>query len=122
MIPSKKKRPPASCNYSVEGTLCRKKGRNYFSSPHLGHLCRDGTLPKLRFQAKTAVSNYLKRHLKDPRVASFFSSLATGDLDERALSLEFGKIGVNHLLAISGFHFALLAAFCGFLLRLFLSP
>ena len=66
------------------------------------------------------MSNYLKRHFKDPKVASFFSSLATGDIDERALSLEFGKIGVNHLLAISGFHFALLTTFCSFILGLFL--
>jgi len=122
MVPLKKARPPASCNYTVEGTLCHKNGRNYFFKPTSWTPLPGWNAAELRFQAKTSVSNYLKRHLKDPRVASFFSSLATGDLDERTLSLEFGKIGVNHLLAISGFHFALLAAFCGFFLRFFLAP
>lgn len=120
MIPLKKNRPPASCNYFVEGTLCAKEGRNFFFKPTLWTPLPGWNIAETRLSAKTAVSNYLKRHLKDPKVASFFSSLATGDIDERALSLEFGKIGVNHLLAISGFHFALLTAFCSFILRLFL--
>ncbi len=121
MIPLKKNRPAASCNYRVEGILCPKEGRHFFFKPKKWTPLPEWSAAEWRFQAKKAVSGYLKRRFKDPKTASFFASLATGDIDERALSLEFGKIGLNHLLAISGFHFALLAAFCGFILRLVFS-
>ena len=121
MIPLRKNRPLASSNYRVEGTLCPKEGRNFFFKPKKWIPLPEWNIAEWRFQTKKAVGSYMKRHFKDPNTASFFASLATGDIDERALSLEFGKLGLNHLLAISGFHFALLAAFCGFILRLVLS-
>lgn len=117
-LPLKKERALANADYRIQGTF--KEGQfkadkkaTWEIIPHT-FSCAEG-----RFQAKEAFRKYLKIHLKDPRVLSFLSTLTTGDIDERSLSFEFGKLGLQHILAISGFHFGLLALFLGFILRLF---
>jgi len=62
----------------------------------------------------------LKSAISYKKSASFLSSLATGELDERLLTLEFGRIGMQHVVA--GFHFALLAAFFCSIFQLFFRP
>ena len=71
-----------------------------------------------RFQLKKRVKNTIFKHHKNSKVAHFLSGLATGNLENRLLKFQFLRVGLAHLLAISGFHFALLAGF----LALFLKP
>ncbi|MBP9842095.1 MAG: ComEC/Rec2 family competence protein [Simkaniaceae bacterium] len=71
-----------------------------------------------RFKAKKKVKNLIFKHYSSPKVAFFLSGLATGNLENRLLKFQFLKVGLAHLLAISGFHFALLATF----IALFLKP
>lgn len=76
----------------------------------------------LRFHAKEAIRSHLKRHLKEASCAQFLAALATGETEERAVSHNFGALGLQHLLAISGFHFGLIAMTLSWTLSLFLSP
>lgn len=76
----------------------------------------------MRFQAKEGFRAFLKKRLFKENVASFLGSLITGDVEKRELRYQFGKVGLQHLLAISGFHFALLIYFFSLFLDLFLNP
>ena len=51
--------------------------------------------------------------------ANFLAGLATGEFDDHWMRQQFSRFGVQHLLAISGFHFAIIAGCLSFALRLF---
>jgi competence protein ComEC len=118
------KHPPADTDYRITGTLCQKGDYAFVLKPDKKvpweKLPSAFNLSEWRFQAKQSVSAWLKNEIADPGARTFLNALATGVIDERILSMEFGKIGLQHLLAISGFHFALAAFFLNFLFRLFL--
>lgn len=117
-----KERPLAICNYFVEGELVAKDHGPPTFKPKRKFvpLQENRGIVEWRFQQKERLRQYLYRKISDHRAAHFLSALLTGDVDDRQLSLEFRKVGLSHLLAISGLDFALLAAFLGWLLRLFL--
>jgi competence protein ComEC len=118
------KRQPADTDYEIQGTLCQKGDFAFVLKPEKKSswvpLSSSANLAEWRYRAKQALSFYLKKEIVDDRARTFLNALATGDVDERILSMEFGKIGLQHILAISGFHFAFVALFSSFLLRLFL--
>jgi competence protein ComEC len=124
-LPSSSHYPPADCDYVIEGTLVQKREHFFVLKPDKKipwkPIARTFSLAKWRFLAKQAVYDYLKRHIPDTQPQIFLNALATGEVDERILSLEFGRLGMQHILAISGFHFALIALFFGFLFRLIFS-
>jgi len=76
------------------------------------------SLARWRFANKERVRRYFHKRFSG-QVGHFFASIATGDSDDRLLSMEFRKVGLGHILAISGFHFALVAGMLGGLLGLF---
>jgi competence protein ComEC len=121
-LPLHGKRPAANTDYKIAGTLCQKGDYAFVLKPSKNGVWEPVAswfnLAEWRFAAKKAVARYLKTHLADAHVHTFLTALTTGEIDERLLTMEFGKVGLQHLLAISGFHFALVALFVGFLLRL----
>jgi competence protein ComEC len=119
------KHPPATTDYAISGTLCQKGDHFFVFKPEKKKAWEPVpsrfNLSHLRFTAQQKISKYLKREIPDNRVRSFLNALATGDIDERILSMEFGKVGLQHILAISGFHFALVAWLINCILRFFFS-
>lgn len=116
-------RPPAECDYCVQGTLKRV-------SSHQFQFKWDGSTPwkrvpdtaswaEKRYQAKQIVSALIHRHISNPRSATLLAGLATGDFDDTHMQYQFGRFGLQHIMAISGFHFSILAAFFSFTLQLF---
>ena len=79
------------------------------------------SLAEIRYQAKKALSGYIHAHVEETRSAVFLSGIITGDFDDRLMQHEFGRFGLQHLMAISGFHFAIIAAIFNFILRIFFS-
>lgn len=73
-----------------------------------------------RLHAKTWVANYIERHFANKRAANFLTGMVTGELDDPELLHTFGQLGLSHIMAISGFHFALLTLAIHLILRLFL--
>jgi len=114
-------RPIADKNYVLSGTLQQKGAYQYAFKPKKWHPI-DGSfsLAEMRYQAKESLRRLLEQKLPSPRTAALLSSLITGDVEDRSLRYEFSKIGLQHILAISGFHFGLLIAFCSFFLGLVL--
>lgn len=79
-------------------------------------------LAEYRFELKEKVKRWVLRSISNERAALLLAALATGEIDDRSLSFDFTRLGLSHLLAISGFHFAILAAIFAALLKPFLSP
>lgn len=75
------------------------------------------SLAEWRFRAKTIVNNYIQKQFQAKPVQSFLSGLLTGEFDDRELFESFKDLGLIHLLAISGFHFSLIASLAALLLR-----
>ncbi len=74
-----------------------------------------------RYQCKEALRKRLRTIIAHPQVSSLLAALVTGDLDHALLAFQFRQIGLQHLLVVSGFHFALLGSALFFLSRLLLS-
>lgn len=115
-------RPIANQDYLIRGTLIQKEKRSFVFKPAKNTPWEPvrGTwsLAEGRHLTKEKVCRYIKTKISHPRSATFLAALATGEIEEHLLSLEFSKVGLQHILAISGFHFGLLAAFLGFFCRL----
>lgn len=117
--------PPAcGTKWSIHGTLENKDRFAFKPDKNIpwNELESGFSLVHYRFHNKEAVRHYFHTKIADKRVSHFFASIVTGDIDDWLLSMEFRKIGLGHILAISGFHFALLAGMLGMLLRVFLPP
>jgi len=110
-----KKIPEKGNEFYVEGVF--EKGVFKLSKRPLQVIQAGFSLPHFRFRAKEKIRVFF-HELSDRKVGHFFASMTTGDIDDLLLSMEFRKCGLSHILAISGFHFALLALVCGTLLRL----
>lgn len=71
-----------------------------------------------RFSAKSQLQQHIKDAVKNHHVAAFLSGIATGEFDDLQLSSELNRFGLQHLMAISGLHFSILASMIGFALCL----
>jgi competence protein ComEC len=78
------------------------------------------SLAQWRYTLKQSFSQYLKAHISHTGVKTLLYALACGEVEERMLRMDFGKVGLQHILAISGFHFTLLALLLSAFLKLFL--
>ncbi len=74
-----------------------------------------------RYQWKKNVAIWIETQFSSSLSASFLAGLVTGEFDDHWMRYQFSRFGLQHLLAISGFHFAIVAGFLSFVLRLFLS-
>ncbi len=119
-------RPPATCSYLLEGILKPPFGSCYSfnvkeSTPWIA-LKDTSSWAEWRFHIKQTVKGYISRHFRHPRTAEFLSGILTGDFEDRIMRQEFGRAGLQHIMAISGFHFAIIAAALLMILRLILPP
>lgn len=115
-------RPPGDRSYILQGRLLKMERGGYVFktakeapwSPVKGSF----SLAELRYQAKSALLNYISGHIDDERSAVFLSGIMTGEFDDRLMQQEFGRFGLQHIMAISGFHFSIIASILSFMLRL----
>jgi competence protein ComEC len=116
----KAKRPLASSDLPVTGTLLQKHPKKYVLKLTSWETATTNSA-EWRFWAQTHLTDYLKGHFPDKNVRTFLLSMLTGEIEERVLSIQFNKLGLQHILGVSGFQFVILAAFLGIILRLFFS-
>jgi len=115
------KHPPANSAYQVFGKLKEKNNHKYTLSvkqeapwyPVSG----SWSLAEQRFHAKQYVSQYILSHIQGSQPATFLAGIATGDFDDRLMAFEFSRFGLQHIMAISGFHFAIIAGILSVILR-----
>jgi competence protein ComEC len=116
------KHPSAHTDYEISGKLLQKGDYAFLLKPDKqkawNPVDSSFNFSEWRFQAKNKISQLLKKEITDPSVRTFLNALSIGEIDERVLQMEFSKLGLQHILAISGFHFALAAFFLNFVFRL----
>lgn len=117
VLPMKKEisRPAANRDYLVQGVFSRnKQGRYVFKidrqEPWLPVLDTYSFAEK-RYQLKKTVIQHIKKSIPDTASATFLAGLATGYFDDRHMSADFSRFGLQHIMAISGFHFSIIASF-----------
>lgn len=124
-----KKHPPLSLDteYIVHNLQIEKASqklcvvKNQKTTTFLPYKKHSLSLVKWRYQLKKDLDKKLKKSLKNKKAYHLLSALALGYSDNQTLNFEFSRLGLQHLLAISGFHFALISLFFGFILRKFFS-
>lgn len=121
-----KNHPPINKHYHINGTLRKKQGNNpsFYFTPDQNTIWEPikytFVLTEKRFQTKKFLAKHMRNLFSSSKVATFMIALSIGELDDRMLTFDFGKLGLQHILAISGFHFGLLALLLGNLIRFFL--
>jgi competence protein ComEC len=118
-------RPLANQNYWVEGRLIQSSNGSYLlkvsAKTQWIPIENTWSLAEQRFAWKRALIEWIQKTLPNPLSANFLAGLATGEFDDHWMRQQFSRFGLQHLLAISGFHFAILASFISFAFSLFLS-
>lgn len=116
--------PSADSDYQIQGKLKRIDHHKYLLVPDKDSpwipLKNSWSLAQFRFQMKNYVSEYIHRHIEHRRSADFLSGLATSNFDDRMMVQELGRFGLQHIMAISGFHFAIVTTILGLLLHFIL--
>ena len=84
-------------------------------------LKRTFSLAEVRYKLKSQFFYFLKKKIKNNDSLNFLKAIILGETDRGFLSYSFSKVGISHILAISGFHFGILVIFFAFFLRLFFS-
>lgn len=119
-----KTRYPSNQIYHLQGKVRKKAGTFYVLKtfdPWVPHK-KTTSLADWRYQAKEKVREYIYRFTPHERVAHFLTGIVTGQMEDRVMQSEFSLLGLSHIMAISGFHFALLTLAFHLFLRLFLPP
>lgn len=117
-------RPSADVDYFVIGTLLRtedggyrlKISKNAFWNP----IENSYSLAEKRYYWKKNLVNFIQTRFNNPFSGMFLAGLATGEFEQPSISKELSRFGLQHLMAISGFHFSTIAAFLGLLFQFIL--
>jgi len=111
-------------DYVIDATLKRTRRGGYFLAVDRKSTWESvsGTwsLAEMRYCFKKRFADAVSQAFSNQRVAGFLIGLSTGDFVDKLVSLEFGRFGLQHIMAISGFHFAIIAAIFSFGLRFIL--
>ena len=112
-------RPVADGSFFIKGTLNKLSidGADFSADEHWQKIPSSYSLAEKRFQAKKKFKSFLKKHIRNRRAIDFFYSICTGEIENKMLAKDFANLGLQHILAISGFHFGLLAVFISFVFK-----
>ena len=118
---SHEKPPQANKDYWISGTLKQKENGSYLlkvsSKTQWNPVPGTSTRAEKRFLWKKRVSEWIESQYSHPVSAAFLAGLITGEFDDYWMLHQFSRFGLQHLLAISGFHFAIIATFLSLILR-----
>lgn len=120
-LPLKTTPPLANKNFYVQGTISKNKGGIWkLRADNWQEIPNTWSSAELRHKAKETVRNYLHTFYPSTETFSLVATLATGELEDYQISAQFSKVGLQHLLGVSGAQFSLVAMFLMGMLRIIL--
>jgi len=117
-----KERPKGDKDYVIRGKLLKGKGYRFLLLPEKGGwqaVPGSRSWAEFRLSMKLGMQEKIQKAIRSDRTASFLSGLFTGIFEDPYLLQEFRRFGLQHILAISGFHFAIVAWLFSRFLQLF---
>src|SRR3990167_3759065 len=107
---------PATTHFFVTGVLEKRAPYDFaFKAKEWEKVPDSVTFAASRYKMKERFFSFLQSSFPfDPHIADFFFALTTGELQNRLLRFHFQRLGLEHILGVSGFHFAMLAALFSF--------
>lgn len=104
--------------YEIQGKIKRSPQGRFSLTTDKGKewvpLKNRWTLAQWRYEEKKAFQNMIYQNISNPHTAAFLSGMAIGEFDDMQLSFELGRLGLQHLMAISGIHFSIIAGILAF--------
>lgn len=116
------KLPDTGSKWEIEGTLDPSGTLKPKKKQAWKELDAPFSWARWRYTQKKQVEQFIRSKWKNKKVAQFFTAMSTGEKPDWRTTMEFRKVGLSHILSISGFHFALIALLIGSILNRFLSP
>lgn len=114
-------RPIANQDYWVEAELIKSDFYGYKLKVKkdgiFERVSRTYSFAEYRYTLKSRFKRFVQKSIPFKKAQIVLLGMSTGNLNDSFLSYTFSRFGLNHLLAISGFHFSLLAVFASLLLR-----
>ncbi|MBN1914862.1 MAG: ComEC/Rec2 family competence protein [Parachlamydiales bacterium] len=107
--------------YRVQGCLIPHPRTSQLKITHCEKSQEMPTLSSWRILTKQKIRKYVFRHIHHIDGAHLLSALLTGNLENSLLRFSFNRIGQQHILAISGFHFSMIVIMVSCILRRFSS-
>ena len=113
------------CDYLITGELSESKYFQYNLKPKKGiswePIKNTFSMAELRFRCKNFVQKFLQKKFSNKHIYSLISTLSTGNSPDLIVKYHFSRLGLSHLLVISGFHFSILALLAKKILDIFFS-
>ena len=99
-------RPLADQDYWVSGKLILLSNGGYVFKPSSKAIWTpiegSRSIAEKRYKWKKSISHWIKKQFPHKMSADFLTGLATGEFDNPAIKQDFGRFGLQHILAISG--------------------
>lgn len=117
-------RPRAGFQYQVEATLTENNGTwTLHALPNSQWVPVKSTFSfvEWRYRLKNSFKRLLAKHIPPSQVRAFLEGVVIGEFHDPLLANNLRRFGLQHIIVVSGFHFALIAAIFHGLLRLFAS-
>lgn len=116
--------PDTASHLLIPGTLFGGSRASYFLKPKSEatwkKVAGTQTFAASRLLLKNKVKAFIFSHIPHTQSASFLTGLATGEFEDKLVQKELGRFGLQHIMAISGFHFSLIALMLAFFLKPFI--
>lgn len=114
LVMPKSHRPKGNALYQVKGQLFSMGGGHYVLKVNKNEIWTPLQtvflpLPELRYEGKGWVKRYIDSVIPTTRSAAFLKGIATGEFEDHLMVMELGRFGLQHIMAISGFHFSIVA-------------
>lgn len=119
-------RPPANVSYLIQGRLFEREPKNFILKINAYDdwipLKHTWSFAEKRYSTKKFLGDFIHKNIPKSKCAGFLTGICTGEFNDQSLISDFSRLGLQHIMAISGFHFAIIAGIFCIILRLFLSP
>lgn len=117
--PKAEQRPLASSDFFFRAHLTKTEDGGVLLEPKGAWIKVQNTysLAEIRLYCKKAFRSFIRKKISHTKGAEFLYSLCSGEIESQLMQNDFSRLGLQHILAVSGFHFSIIALFAGALLQ-----